>query len=68
MPFISTANAAEMSARPCAGLVPIQNRFILDRYYLAGDSIVVLLLAVIDLNLRNNRLGRIEKQRAGYFH
>ena len=34
MPFISTANAVEMSAHPCAELVPVQKRSILDRYYL----------------------------------
>jgi hypothetical protein len=34
MPFIATAYAAEMSAHPCAELVPVQNGSILDRYYL----------------------------------
>jgi hypothetical protein len=32
MPFIATANAAEMSAHPCAELEPVQKRSILDSY------------------------------------
>ena len=32
MPFISKADAFEMSAHPCAELVPVQNTGILDRH------------------------------------
>jgi len=38
MPFISTANAAEMLAHPCAEPVPVQKRSFLDRYWLATTS------------------------------
>ena len=38
MPFISTANAVEMSAHPCAELEPAQKRSIVDSYYLDATN------------------------------